>query len=222
MRLKRRRKRKKILQKTQAHRNKTEERGIIQTIKKEKTLKHHVQAEIENRSKSNQTLEKIAQSENEQITMIKQISILILVLVLSSCGDQPEFEKVYSFNNKMWNQNVKPEYVVEIKDVDLSYDFTLSLRTTTAYKYQNLWFFMKTESPDGTTAREPFELMITNPDDGSWVGNKTGTVVETPLYFKSRKLPLPGTYKFTIEQGITESEVDEVLDLGFRVEKTIK
>jgi gliding motility-associated lipoprotein GldH len=139
---------------------------------------------------------------------------------MSSCGDQPEFEKVYSFNNQTWNQNVKPEYIVEIKEVDLTYDFTLSLRTTTDYKYQNLWFFMKTESPDGTTAREPFELMITNPNDGSWTGNKTGTVVETPLYFKSRKLPLPGVYKFTIEQGITESEVDEVLDLGFRVEKT--
>jgi len=154
--------------------------------------------------------------------MTKQISIVLLILTLSSCADQPEFEKVYSFNNQAWAQDVKLEYTVEIKDVDLAYDFTLSLRTTTAYNYQNLWLFMKTESPDGSTAREPFELMITNPEDGSWVGNKTGTVVETPLYFKSRKLPLAGVYTFTIEQGITESEVDEVLDLGFRVEKSIR
>ena len=77
---------------------------------------------------------------------------------------------------------------------------------------------MKTESPDGGSAREPFEIVISNPD-GSWVGNKTGTVVETALYFKGRKLPQVGTYKVTIEQGITESEVNEVLDLGFRVEK---
>ena len=151
--------------------------------------------------------------------MKKQISIFVLVLTLSSCADQPEFEKVYSFNHMTWDQNVKPEYTFEIKDVNIKYDFTLSLRTTTDYKYNNLWILMKTESPDGEFARDPFEIVISNPD-GSWVGNKTGTVVETALYFKGRKLPQVGTYKFTIEQGITESEVNEVLDLGFRVEKT--
>jgi gliding motility-associated lipoprotein GldH len=155
--------------------------------------------------------------------MRKQISVFVLMLglIFTSCGDQPEFEKVYSFEGKTWNQDVKPEYTVDIQDVNMEYDFTLSLRTTTDYKYNNLWIFMKTESPDGTSAREPFEIMIANPD-GSWVGNKTGTVVETPLYFKSRKLPLKGKYTFTIEQGITESEIDQVLDLGFRVEKTTK
>lgn len=152
--------------------------------------------------------------------MRKKISVFVLMLglILSSCTDQPEFEKVYSFNEMTWGQDVKPEFVVDITDINKAYDFTLSLRTTTDYKYNNLWVFMKTESPDGTSAREPFEIMISNPD-GSWIGNKTGTVVETPLYFKSRKLPQTGTYKFTIEQGITESEINEVLDLGFRVEK---
>ncbi|MGB0915021.1 MAG: gliding motility lipoprotein GldH [Crocinitomicaceae bacterium] len=155
--------------------------------------------------------------------MKKQISVFVLMLglILTSCGDQPVYEKVYSFDGMTWEQNVKPEYSVDVKDINQEYDFTLSLRTTTDYKYNNLWVFMKTESPDGTSAREPFEIMITNPD-GSWIGNKTGTVVETPLYFKSRKLPLAGKYTFTLEQGITESEIDEVLDLGFRVEKSKK
>lgn len=78
---------------------------------------------------------------------------------------------------------------------------------------------MKTITPDGTVAREPFEIVITN-DDGSWVGEKSGSVVTTPLYFRSRKLPKPGEYKFVIEQGITESKVDEVHDLTFRVDES--
>lgn len=148
------------------------------------------------------------------------LSKLLLVFgmfFLVSCGEKPLYEKVYSFENKEWAQDVKPEYSINIEDIDQEYDFTLSLRTTTDYKYNNLWIFMKTEAPDGSTGREPFEIIIANPD-GSWVGNKTGTVVETPLSFKRRKLPLKGTYKFTLEQGITESKIDEVLDLGFRVE----
>ena len=48
---------------------------------------------------------------------------------------------------------------------------------------------------------------------------KTGTVVEFPLYFKRRKLPEKGTYTFVLEQAITASTIDEVLDIGFKIEK---
>lgn len=149
--------------------------------------------------------------------MHKITGLICLLAFLVSCGEQPLYEKVYSFKNNEWDQNVKPKYAINIQDLSKEYDFTLTLRTTTDYKYNNLWVFMKTKSPDGTVAREPFEIKITNPD-GSWIGNKTGTIVEAPLYFKRRKMPLKGKYTFTIEQGITESKIDEVLDLGFRVE----
>jgi len=32
-------------------------------------------------------------------------------------------------------------------------------------------------------------------------------------------MPEQGTYTFALEQGITESEIDEVLDVGLRVEE---
>lgn len=105
-----------------------------------------------------------------------------------------------------------------IDDVEKEYNFTLLLRTTTDYAYSNLWIFLKTEAPDGTTAREPFEIKLANPD-GSWIGNKTGTIVETALYFKERKLPMKGKYVFTVEQGITSIQVNEVLDVSFLVEE---
>lgn len=140
-----------------------------------------------------------------------------LIAICFSCGKTPYYEKSVSFDNKTWTRNLKPSFKVDIKNINEEYNFTLSLRTTTDYKYSNLWVFLKTEAPDGTSAREPFEILLANPD-GSWVGNKSGTIVETPLYFKKRKLPLKGTYKFTIEQGITNSEVDEVLDISFIVD----
>ena len=77
---------------------------------------------------------------------------------------------------------------------------------------------MKTETPDGTTAREPFELKITNPD-GSWIGEKSGSIVTTSLYFKRRKMPVKGKYTFTLEQGITDSKIDEVHDLTLFIEE---
>jgi gliding motility-associated lipoprotein GldH len=149
------------------------------------------------------------------------ILLALLVTVLFSCSEAPFYEKVYSFENKNWKQNDKLKYVVDIQDLEQEYDFTLSVRTTTDYKFNNLWVFMKTEAPDGASGREPYEIKIAN-EDGSWIGTKTGTVVETSLSFSRRKLPIKGKYTFTIEQGITASKIDEVLDLVFTVEESKK
>lgn len=149
---------------------------------------------------------------------INVLGALIVVFLLSSCGEQPFYEKAYSFEGRAWNQDEKLVYEVDFQDVSKMYDFTLSLRTSTDYKYNNLWLFMKTETPDGTTAREPFEVKITNPD-GSWIGEKSGTIVTTPLYFRSRKMPVKGIYKFTLEQGITQSTIDEVHDMTLIIEE---
>ncbi len=146
------------------------------------------------------------------------ISILLL---LTACGKAPHYEKSYSFKKKEWTRDIKPSFEVEINDIDKKYNFTVLLRTTTDYNYSNLWIFLKTEAPDGTSAREPFQIHLANPE-GAWLGNKTGTVVETALYFKERKLPLKGKYTFTIEQGITSKQVDEVLDITFIVDEVVE
>lgn len=148
--------------------------------------------------------------------MRASLLFFLAFLFLTSCGEQPYFEKVYSFKNRKWDQDVKPKFDVKIEDVSQPYNITLFLRTTTDYPYNNLWIYLKTTLPDGTTKREPFEIEISNPD-GSWVGTKTGTVVETALYFKERILPQKGLYTFEIEQAITKSIVEEVLDIGLNV-----
>lgn len=143
--------------------------------------------------------------------------ILILALLFASCGEQPLFEKSYSFKGNQWTQNVKPAFRVDIQDTTQAYNFTITFRVTTDYAYNNVWFYLNTKTPDGLTAREPFEMKITNPD-GSWAGKKTGTVVETQLNFNRRKLPKKGSYYFTLEQGVTMKALDEVLDIGLNVD----
>ena len=148
----------------------------------------------------------------------KHLFVLVLLVMLSACGEPPFYEKSYSFDDREWPVDVKPSYTVEIDDIETPYDFKLSLRTSTDYPYSNLWVFLKTTTPDGTTAREPYEIKITNPD-GSWIGQKSGSVVTSELTFSQRKLPKKGTYTFEVEQGITESKVSEVHDLTFTVDK---
>lgn len=143
-------------------------------------------------------------------------SALLLVL-LTSCINQPLYEKSYSFKKNQWDSNGKPSFTVDIQDTSKTYDFTITFRTTTDYEFNNVWFYLNTTTPDGEKAREPFEMKITN-TDGSWIGKKTGTIVETELFFKSRKLPKSGTYSFYLEQGITQPILKNVLDVGLRVD----
>jgi gliding motility-associated lipoprotein GldH len=147
--------------------------------------------------------------------------VLLSLAFLISCESAPTFEKSYVFENKEWKQDVKPSFTVDIKDASKDYDFVLTLRTTTEYKYSNLWVYMNTKTPNGEKAREPFEIKITNPD-GSWIGKKTGTIVENSLNFKRRKLPLKGKYTFILEQGITDSKINQVLDIGLVVTEAKK
>ncbi len=147
--------------------------------------------------------------------------VLLSLAFLISCESAPTFEKSYVFENKEWKQDIKPSFTVDIKDASKDYDFVLTLRTSTEYKYSNLWVYMNTKTPNGEKAREPFEIKITNPD-GSWIGKKTGTIVENSLNFKRRKLPLKGKYTFILEQGITDSKINQVLDIGLVVTEAKK
>ncbi len=145
--------------------------------------------------------------------------LLLVMVALFGCGEKPLFEKVYSFDDRVWTLEQKPEFKIEVTDTTALYDISLTLRTTTDYKFNNLWIFLKTTLPDGQSERLPFQIRISN-EDGSWVGNKTGSVVETSLDFPARKLPIKGEYSFIVEQAVTQSMVDEVLDIGLRAKKT--
>lgn len=150
---------------------------------------------------------------------MKSKYLLILFIggfVIASCGDNPHYDKTFAFENKTWDQRVMPSFTVDIPDTSNVYDFVITLRTTTSYSFNNLWVFLNTKTPSGVIGREPFQIRIAN-DDGSWIGTKSGTVVENQLVFNARKFPEKGTFKFTLEQGISEETIDEVLDIGLRI-----
>ena len=142
--------------------------------------------------------------------------ICLISLLFAGCSSLPTYEKVYVFENNQWDQSVKPQFVVNLEDTSKRYNFRITLRTTTDYAYSNLWVYLNTVTPDKKIAREPFEFKITDAN-GSWIGKKTGSIVEHNLFFKSRKMPMKGKYTFTLEQGITQNTITEVLDVGMEV-----
>lgn len=149
--------------------------------------------------------------------MKKLVSLFILLcLFLVGCTEDAVYTKAFRFKNEQWNENVKPQFEVDIQDTTQCYDFIFTLRTTTNYAYSNLWIFLRTTPPFGKSVRKPYQIRTTD-TNGNWIGKKSGTIVAHQMIFKQRKLPFKGKYKFTLEQAITEKSVDEVLDISLEV-----
>ena len=139
---------------------------------------------------------------------------------MSSCTKDAFFVQSFSFKDNCWEQDVKPSFKVKITDTSKIYNFTLSLRTTTDYEFSNCWLYINSKTPQKQKAREPFEIKITKPD-GTWIGKKSGTIVENVLIFKKRKFPKKGDYIFTIEQAVIQEKICEVLDIGLQIEEEV-
>lgn len=148
---------------------------------------------------------------------VKLFLVVALIGFLVSCGETPLYTKSFSFKNNQWKQDMKPVFKVNIPDTVNYYNITITLRTTTDYGYSNLWFFLHSKAPQGQTGREPILMEIANPD-GSWIGEKSGTIVTTTAAFNHRKFPQKGWYTFTFEQGITQEIASEIIDISYTVE----
>lgn len=147
---------------------------------------------------------------------IKYVLLWSLSLLLLSCGEQPLFDSAYSFEKKTWHEADTALFQIEIEDTLQEYDFILTLRTTTDYKYSNIWVNIATTAPDQSTSIVAQRINLAA-SDGSWLGRVSGTVVENRLLYRTNSFPLKGLYEFKINQAVQQEVIKEVLDISLRI-----
>jgi gliding motility-associated lipoprotein GldH len=141
-----------------------------------------------------------------------------IIGMITSCGEGAYYDDVYSFENKTWHKSDTASFVVPVTDTTNLFKFSISLRTTASYEYSNLWIYILSTSPDGSTSKVAQKLPLARPD-GSWIGNVSGTVVQTDVRFAAKHFPLKGDYSFEFINATQQEEVEHVLDIGLRVKK---
>lgn len=152
----------------------------------------------------------------------KPIYIVLLVSILlalsTSCGKQAYYDNVYSFDGQRWEKSDTATFAIAVDDTTNRFKFSLSLRTTTSYPYSNMWVYILSTAPDGSTSKVAQKLPLARPD-GSWIGTVSGTVVQTEVKFASKHFPLKGDYVFELVNAIQQGDLNEVLDVGLRIQK---
>jgi gliding motility-associated lipoprotein GldH len=145
------------------------------------------------------------------------ISVLGLLTLLQSCGEQPYFDEVYSFDDKSWDKKDTAVFKVVVQDSVVIHDFILSLRTSKDYLYSDLWVYIMVTAPDGSTSKVAQKIPMARPD-GSWIGRVSGALVESRLRFDSKPFPIKGEYLFKITNATSEKLIPHVMDIGLRIE----
>lgn len=152
---------------------------------------------------------------------------VMFVISMFSCDSKQVYDEYKSIPGA-WSKDSVVEF--EIKDLDSlqTYNLFFNVRNSSEYKYNNLFLISNMKFPNGKQVTDTLEYEMAYPN-GELMGAGAGEIKDSKLWYKENVRFLEeGTYTVTLEQAMRENgavegieKLDGVLEIGFRVEKTI-
>jgi gliding motility-associated lipoprotein GldH len=140
------------------------------------------------------------------------------MLFLASCANIDLYEKNVKMPKHSWNGSYKPEFKFIIKDTLATYQLFLVFRHTEKYNFNNIWINLYSQPPADTLHKARFELQLATNEKG-WLGTGMDDIYEHRIALTEPQRFKAGTYKFLLEQIMREDPLENVLNVGLRVEK---
>jgi len=143
----------------------------------------------------------------------------VFCLTFASCTKIDVFEKNLAFKNHEWPSSIKPSIEFAITDTTSLYNIFVVIRHSDAYKYNNLWLNVYIQPPGDSVTKRTVELPLADNKKG-WLGSGMDDIFEhriaitDPVQFKKQ-----GTYRFTFEQIMRDDPLEEIYNVGLRIEK---
>jgi gliding motility-associated lipoprotein GldH len=147
------------------------------------------------------------------------LSLVSCALYLSSCQTIDLYEKVVSIPQQEWKSSFKPQFNFIIKDTQAHYDVYVILRHNEKYEFNNIWISFTYQLKGQQPVTNQYELPLANND--GWLGSAMDDLYEhririTPAEGIALKA---GEYTFTIGQIMRKDPLENVLNVGLRIEK---
>ncbi len=145
---------------------------------------------------------------------------MLLILLAASCIKIDQFEKTVKMPSREWFYNNTPAFTFHITDTNTLYNLYIVLRHTDAYNYNNIWLRLGTQFPGDSMKFQNINLTLAS-DSKGWEGNGMDDIFEVrknisrgPVSFKK-----PGDYTFSVSQIMRENPLENILNVGVRVER---
>jgi gliding motility-associated lipoprotein GldH len=160
----------------------------------------------------------------KSIELNKQLALVFAFCsILIACTTGNLYEKVQPVPRHQWSSNYKPRFTFDISDTTTPYRLFVIFRHSEKYNFNNVWLRLGIQSPDSTQMSSvQYELPLATNEKG-WLASGMDDLYEhriaiTPgsgnFYFKK-----PGTYTFEMQQLMREEPLQEVYNIGLRVER---
>lgn len=147
------------------------------------------------------------------------IAAVVTALALASCGGNVYYDSSGKVDERGWLPTDSVAFDVEVDDTVQLYDFLVEVRNSTSYAYSNLFLFVNTTFPDGSVAYDTLECPLADVA-GQWYGKRVGRYVDSRYRLRSgsARFPMTGTYRFAITNGMRDSAIVGIRDIGLRIE----
>lgn len=142
---------------------------------------------------------------------------IMLAVITISCHRNTIFSDNYRIEERQWSMYDPASYTCTIDDTVSTFNIDLSVRTSTDYPYRNMYLFISTTFPSGTTVTDTLHTMITD-EKGKWLGRGAGDLRELTIPYKSNVyFPEMGEYHIKIIHGMRDTMLKGVYDMGLKI-----
>ena len=157
--------------------------------------------------------------------------VLLFAFVASSCQQNKAFDRYTSISDR-WDKQQIISYDFIAPDTINPYSLFVNLRTTTDYKFSNLFLIVELDYPNGKVTKDTLEYLMAKPN-GELLGSGFTSVKEHKLFFKGYDHPFvfseEGTYKVQVQQAMRHrgepngvAQLEGIIDVGFSIESPNK
>lgn len=146
-------------------------------------------------------------------------AVLSLLIIIAGCGRNTLFSGNKRMTDEKWNMYDPASFTCMVSDTTGSYDVSFSVRTSTHYPYRNIYLFVVTSFPSGTSLTDTIQYAVAD-EKGNWLGRGAGDIREMTMHYKTNVFfPEKGEYRFRVIQGMRDTVLNGVYDFGMKITK---
>ena len=150
------------------------------------------------------------------------LKITIFGLLISCRDENIIFNEYVDIENTQLSFKDTIIFQTSILDTINLHNVFLQLRTSTDYKWSNMFIFSEIYFPNNKTRTDTFEVFLMD-KNGNWNGDKSGIVANFKhSLYKNIKFPIKGDYKFKLIQAMRDTILKEVISVGLKITKPTK
>jgi gliding motility-associated lipoprotein GldH len=147
------------------------------------------------------------------------VALVLLGFIFVSCDNNRYYEHNEVIVNNTWQYDDAKAFELEIEDSLQAFDFYINVRNTVDYEFANLYFFIKSELPDGEIAQDTVECQLAD-YQGKWLGDGRGEFRDNSFILRQNmRFQKNGTYHFWLKHGMRRDSLKGIADVGIRLER---